>query len=65
MFVSPAVLSAAIVENMAEFRPGLCTEAAQQGLMLWLLKRVKVSLSPSHSLSHSLTHSLTHSHRSF
>uniref|UniRef100_A0AAR2JNC4 Beta-catenin-like protein 1 n=1 Tax=Pygocentrus nattereri TaxID=42514 RepID=A0AAR2JNC4_PYGNA len=32
----------AIVENMAEFRPGLCTEAAQQGLMQWLLKRIKV-----------------------
>ncbi|MEQ2171556.1 hypothetical protein GOODEAATRI_011964 [Goodea atripinnis] len=27
---------------MAEFRPGLCTEAAQQGLMQWLLKRIKV-----------------------
>ncbi|CAL8279766.1 unnamed protein product [Boreogadus saida] len=34
----------AIVENMAEFRPGLCTEAAQQGLMQWLLKRVKAKL---------------------
>lgn len=33
----------AIIENMAEFRPGLCTEAAQQGLMQWLLKRIKVS----------------------
>lgn len=32
----------AIVENMAEFRPGLCSEAAQQGLMQWLLKRIKV-----------------------
>ncbi|XP_038866749.1 beta-catenin-like protein 1 isoform X2 [Salvelinus namaycush] len=32
----------AIIENMAEFRPGLCTEAAQQGLMQWLLKRIKV-----------------------
>ncbi|XP_064861488.1 beta-catenin-like protein 1 isoform X3 [Oncorhynchus nerka] len=31
----------AIIENMAEFRPGLCTEAAQQGLMQWLLKRIK------------------------
>uniref|UniRef100_A0A8C6PFC9 Beta-catenin-like protein 1 n=1 Tax=Nothobranchius furzeri TaxID=105023 RepID=A0A8C6PFC9_NOTFU len=27
----------AIIENMAEFRPGLCTEAAQQGLMQWLV----------------------------
>lgn len=32
-----------IVENMAEFRPEMCTEAAQQGLMQWLLKRLKVS----------------------
>ena len=37
-------LSAAIVENMAEFRPEMCTEAAQQGLLQWLLKRLKVSL---------------------
>jgi len=29
---------------MAEFRPEMCTEAAQQGLMQWLLKRLKVSL---------------------
>lgn len=36
--------SSAIVENMAEFRPGLCSEAAQQGLMQWLLKRVKVRM---------------------
>uniref|UniRef100_A0A8D0DGX7 Catenin, beta like 1 n=1 Tax=Sander lucioperca TaxID=283035 RepID=A0A8D0DGX7_SANLU len=34
----------AIVENMAEFRPGLCTEAAQQGLMQWLLKRIKTKM---------------------
>lgn len=33
---------AAVVENMAEFKPGLCTEAAQQGLIQWLLKRIKV-----------------------
>ncbi|CAM4651797.1 unnamed protein product, partial [Caretta caretta] len=38
----------AIVENMAEFRPEMCTEAAQQGLMQWLLKRLKVSLFPFH-----------------
>ncbi|ELK04173.1 Beta-catenin-like protein 1 [Pteropus alecto] len=31
----------AIVENMAEFRPEMCTEAAQQGLLQWLLKRLK------------------------
>uniref|UniRef100_A0A8C7W999 Beta-catenin-like protein 1 N-terminal domain-containing protein n=1 Tax=Oncorhynchus mykiss TaxID=8022 RepID=A0A8C7W999_ONCMY len=34
----------AIIENMAEFRPGLCTEAAQQGLMQWLLKRIKAKI---------------------
>uniref|UniRef100_A0A2K6R8Q5 Beta-catenin-like protein 1 n=1 Tax=Rhinopithecus roxellana TaxID=61622 RepID=A0A2K6R8Q5_RHIRO len=32
----------AIVENMAEFRPEMCTEGAQQGLLQWLLKRLKV-----------------------
>lgn len=42
MFSVPFFL--AIVENMAEFRPEMCTEAAQQGLMQWLLKRLKVSL---------------------
>ncbi|XP_040009647.1 beta-catenin-like protein 1 [Xiphias gladius] len=34
----------AIIENMAEFRPGLCAEAAQQGLMQWLLKRIKAKM---------------------
>uniref|UniRef100_A0A8C3G8Z2 Catenin, beta like 1 n=1 Tax=Cyclopterus lumpus TaxID=8103 RepID=A0A8C3G8Z2_CYCLU len=34
----------AITENMSEFRPGLCTEAAQQGLMQWLLKRIKAKM---------------------
>ncbi|KAG7520099.1 beta-catenin 1 [Solea senegalensis] len=34
----------AIIENMAEFRPGLCAEAAQQGLMQWLLKRIKAKI---------------------
>lgn len=36
----------AIIENMAEFRPEMCTEAAQQGLTQWLLKRLKVSVIP-------------------
>lgn len=31
----------AIIENMAEFRPDLCADAAQQGLMQWLLKKLK------------------------
>ncbi|CAG2248327.1 CTNNBL1 [Mytilus edulis] len=30
-----------IIENVTEFRPECCTEAAQQGLMVWLLKRIK------------------------
>ncbi|XP_006101511.1 beta-catenin-like protein 1 [Myotis lucifugus] len=34
----------AIVENMAEFRPQLCTEAARQGLLQWLLKRLKAKM---------------------
>ncbi|CAM5095152.1 unnamed protein product [Natator depressus] len=34
----------AIVENMAEFRPEMCTEAAQQGLIQWLLKRLKAKM---------------------
>ncbi|KAG2464466.1 CTBL1 protein, partial [Polypterus senegalus] len=34
----------AIIENMAEFRPEMCTEAAQQGLMQWLLKRIKAKM---------------------
>ncbi|XP_063104438.1 beta-catenin-like protein 1 isoform X3 [Cavia porcellus] len=34
----------AIVENMAEFRPEMCTEAAQQGLLQWLLKRLKAKM---------------------
>ncbi|KAM7404301.1 hypothetical protein PAMP_011664 [Pampus punctatissimus] len=42
--VSYCLLSSAIIENMAEFRPGLCTEAAQQGLMQWLLKRIKAKM---------------------
>lgn len=37
-------LFAAIVENMAEFRPEMCTEAAQQGLLQWLLKRLKAKM---------------------
>ncbi|KFO91286.1 Beta-catenin-like 1, partial [Buceros rhinoceros silvestris] len=34
----------AIIENMAEFRPEMCTEAAQQGLTQWLLKRLKAKM---------------------
>uniref|UniRef100_A0A4W3J4T3 Beta-catenin-like protein 1 n=1 Tax=Callorhinchus milii TaxID=7868 RepID=A0A4W3J4T3_CALMI len=34
----------AIIENLAEFRPEMCTEAAQQGLMQWMLKRIKAKM---------------------
>uniref|UniRef100_A0A670ZLC7 Beta-catenin-like protein 1 n=2 Tax=Pseudonaja textilis TaxID=8673 RepID=A0A670ZLC7_PSETE len=34
----------AIIENMAEFRPEVCADAAQQGLMQWLLKRLKAKM---------------------
>ncbi|XP_078275092.1 beta-catenin-like protein 1 [Rhinoraja longicauda] len=34
----------AIIENLAEFRPEMCTEAAQQGLLLWMLKRIKAKI---------------------
>ncbi|CAC5396640.1 CTNNBL1 [Mytilus coruscus] len=33
-----------IIENVTEFRPECCTEAAQQGLMVWLLKRIKAKM---------------------
>ena len=32
----------AIVENMTEFRPTLCVDACKQGLLICLLKRLKV-----------------------
>ncbi|XP_006007732.1 beta-catenin-like protein 1 [Latimeria chalumnae] len=34
----------AIIENVAEFRPEMCTDAAQQGLTQWLLKRIKAKM---------------------
>ncbi|KAM5126774.1 beta-catenin-like protein 1, partial [Mantella aurantiaca] len=34
----------AIIENLTEFRPEICTEAAQQGLLQWLLKRLKAKM---------------------
>nr|XP_033819746.1 beta-catenin-like protein 1 isoform X1 [Geotrypetes seraphini] len=34
----------AIIENMTEFRPEICTDAVQQGLMQWLLKRLKAKM---------------------
>jgi len=32
----------AVIENMTDFRPEMCPDAAQQGLLQWLLKRIKV-----------------------
>ena len=39
------MLSAGLIENMTEFRSEMCTDAAQQGLMTWLLRRLRVSIS--------------------
>ncbi|KAK2718224.1 beta-catenin-like protein 1 isoform X2 [Artemia franciscana] len=36
--------SLAVVENLAEMRPEMCLEAAQQGLIQWLLKRLKAKM---------------------
>ncbi|XP_013791309.1 beta-catenin-like protein 1 [Limulus polyphemus] len=33
-----------IVENLTELKPDICAEAAQQGLMQWLLKRLKTKM---------------------
>ncbi|XP_077542319.1 beta-catenin-like protein 1 [Haemaphysalis longicornis] len=34
----------AIIENLTEFRPELCIQAAQQGLLAWILRRLKARL---------------------
>uniref|UniRef100_A0A1E1XQJ8 Beta-catenin-like protein 1 N-terminal domain-containing protein n=1 Tax=Amblyomma sculptum TaxID=1581419 RepID=A0A1E1XQJ8_AMBSC len=34
----------AIVENLTEFRPDFSVQAAQQGLLAWILKRLKVKM---------------------
>ncbi|CAH1780152.1 unnamed protein product [Owenia fusiformis] len=34
----------AIMENILEFRPDICSEAAQQNLLTWLLKRLKAKM---------------------
>ncbi|KAK7504727.1 hypothetical protein BaRGS_00004213 [Batillaria attramentaria] len=34
----------AIIENITEFRPETSSEAAQQGLLQWLLKRIKMKM---------------------
>ncbi|CAE1308722.1 CTNNBL1 [Acanthosepion pharaonis] len=33
-----------IIENITEFRPEICPDASQQGLMQWLLKRLKAKI---------------------
>lgn len=32
----------AIIENLTEFRPEVCSDAAKQGLMQWLLRRLRL-----------------------
>ncbi|BFZ19183.1 hypothetical protein BsWGS_22222 [Bradybaena similaris] len=34
--------SLAIIENLADFKPDMCADAAQHGLMQWLLKRLRM-----------------------
>lgn len=34
----------AIIENLTEFRPEMCVQAAQQGLLAWILRRLKARL---------------------
>jgi len=34
----------AIFENLLEFRPDLCIDAGKQGLMQWLLRRIKIKI---------------------
>lgn len=40
----------AIIENVAEFRPEVCVTAGQQGLLTWLLKRLKRRMFDSNKL---------------
>jgi len=37
------LLYAAIVENLTEVRTEACVDAGQQGVVQWLLKRIRVS----------------------
>lgn len=34
-----------IIENICEFKPSMCLDAAKQGLLQWLLKRIRVKKS--------------------
>jgi beta-catenin-like protein 1 len=36
--------SLAVVENIVEFRPAVCKDAASAGLMAWLVKKLKVKV---------------------
>ena len=38
------IFFSAIFENILEFKPELRTDAGKQGLMQWLLKRIKVKM---------------------
>lgn len=40
----------AIIENVAEFRPDVCVIAGQQGLLAWLLKRLRKKIFDSNKL---------------
>ena len=33
-----------MVENMTELKPDICVTAGEQGLVAWLLKRLRVSM---------------------
>lgn len=33
-----------IIENLTEFKPEISIEASQQGLLLWILKRLKAKM---------------------
>ena len=49
-------LCAGIIENLCEHRPHICAQIAKQGLLVWLLKRIRVSSpAPSCPIPYTLT----------
>ena len=48
MMPSCTLYTTAIIENITEFRPEVCGEVAQQGTLVWLMKRLKVGLLASY-----------------
>ena len=46
------------IENMTELRPGICVSAGEQGLIAWLLKRLRVRCTGCNSESSSVEHIL-------